>query len=99
MTTFEDKLRTLRQRFIERAAADADAIETEAFAMRWAAVRDLSHSIVGRAGMFGFPALSDAAKRLEAAVEAGEEMGFLQMLSEGLVSDLRKLSFSATGTP
>ena len=89
MTALEARLQLLRERFVERAAADADAIEAAAAAMDWPAVRDLSHGIVGRAGMFGFPALSDAARILETAVDAREPAERLGALSAALVSRLR----------
>jgi len=91
MTGFEEKLEALRARFVQRAAVDADAIAERATAGDWAAVRDVSHGLAGRAGMFGFAALSDAAKDLEDAVDAGADADRLDALSGALVSDLRNL--------
>jgi HPt (histidine-containing phosphotransfer) domain-containing protein len=91
LTALEDRLRTLRHRFVEAAAADADTVEAQAAAMNWLAVRDISHSIAGRAGMFGFSALSDTARSLEIAVDAGDAPERLLILGSALVAALRDL--------
>lgn len=80
-----------RERFVDRAAADADAIEDHAAASRWPAVRDLAHGIVGRAGMFGFSELSVTARALEEAIDARLAPDNLDQLSRAFVSDLRGL--------
>lgn len=92
MTAFDERLRALRQRFVEKAAVDATEIEDRAAAMAWDAVRDLSHGMVGRAGMFGFPALTDAAQMLERAIDEGRAPDQIQLLAKSLVSRLRELS-------
>jgi HPt (histidine-containing phosphotransfer) domain-containing protein len=71
MTPFDERMQALRQRFIGQAVIDADSIERSAASAAWPAVRDLSHGISGRAGMFGFSALSESARVLEAAIENG----------------------------
>lgn len=89
MSDFETRLQALRERFILQAIEEAAAIERYASEGEWHAVRDLSHGIAGRAGMFGFVALSDAARTLEEAIEAGGRP--LPELSAALVSRLRGL--------
>ena len=92
MTEFEARMAALRGHFIERALVDAAAIEAHTAAGAWQEVRDLSHGIVGRAGMFGFPELSDDARELERAVERGEDTPHLLMLAAGLTARLRSLA-------
>jgi HPt (histidine-containing phosphotransfer) domain-containing protein len=63
-------LSDLKQRFLQRSAddlaklldyADGGAVSAEE-------IRYLVHRLAGAAGIFGFPALSDAAARLDAAL-------------------------------
>lgn len=91
MSGFEERMQALRQRFIGQAIDDAADIERHASDRAWPAVRDSSHGIVGRAGMFGFPALSDTARELEEAIERGDATDRLDALTDTLVADLRDL--------
>ncbi|PXA91953.1 hypothetical protein DMC47_24470 [Nostoc sp. 3335mG] len=92
MTDFEERLGAIRLRFIEQAGLDADAIRANVDAAAWKAVRDLSHGIAGRAGMFGFDALTDTARQLERAIDASEPDARLRQLAEVLIADLRGLA-------
>jgi HPt (histidine-containing phosphotransfer) domain-containing protein len=92
MSEFDAQLAALRLRFVEQASADAREIERHAAALAWPAVRDLSHGIAGRAGMFGFSALTDAARKVEEAIDKGASSDRLGSLAGALVSDLRGLS-------
>lgn len=60
----------LRQRFVERAVAEQSAIRAALARGDWPSLRDLAHGLSGRAGMFGFPDLGEAAQALEEAIEA-----------------------------
>lgn len=82
----------LRRRFLEQAIADADAIERHAAADAWLAVRDLSHGIAGRAGMFGFASLTDDARCLEESIDAGAGKRRLHEMTTALVSTLRSIN-------
>jgi len=97
MTPFEERLQSLRARFIAQAATEADAIEWHATALAWHEVRDISHGLVGRAGMFGFAALSETAGKVEAAIERGGTAERMQCLTQELVSRLRELSNAMAG--
>jgi len=88
MTELDERLRLLRRRFVQQAAADARAIAGHLDAGRWQAIRDASHSLAGRAGMFGFASLTDAARRLEEAIDAGAEPGQLRRRTEFLIARL-----------
>ena len=84
-------MQALRQRFIGEAEGEAAALEAQAAAQAWIEVRDLSHRVAGRAGMFGFPDLTDLARELEEAVDAGVPGPDLQRLASGLAFCLRAL--------
>lgn len=85
-------MQALRQRFIGEAEGEAAALEAQATAQAWIEVRDLSHRVAGRAGMFGFPDLTDLARELEEAVDANASSAALHRLVGGLVRRLRGLS-------
>lgn len=85
-------MQALRQRFIGEAEGEAAALEDQAAARAWIEVRDLSHRVAGRAGMFGFPDLTDLARELEEAVDANASSSALHILVGGLVRRLRGLS-------
>lgn len=89
MSDFEARLQALRERFILQAIEEAATIERYAAEGGWLAIRDISHGIAGRAGMFGFASLTDAARALEEAIEAEEDR--LQEMTKLLVSRLRDL--------
>ena len=69
MNDFEQRMATLKARFIERAAADRGALADAWTARDAEAIRRISHSLAGNAGMFGFPELSATARELEEALE------------------------------
>lgn len=91
MSDFAKRMHALRQRFVGEAAGEAAAIENHAAVEAWSEVRDLSHRLAGRAGMFGFPELSDLARELEEAIEAGVPRSELQRLASGLARRLRAI--------
>ncbi len=85
-------MQALRARFVERARAEADQIEQHASGKNWGEVRSIAHGIAGRAGMFGFSALSDEARILDNAIDEGEPCERLTELSTALTSSLRLLA-------
>lgn len=86
-------MQALRQRFVSQALADADEIAKRAAISEWRAVRDLSHGISGRAGMFGFHTLSEAAGDLEEALDGEEEeQDRRERLTQILLAQLRRLA-------
>lgn len=92
MTDFSQRMAALRQRFVHQAGAEAAEIESGAAAQTWSAVRDLSHRVAGRAGMFGFPEITDLARALEEAVEGRASVTELENLASDLVRRLRSLA-------
>jgi HPt (histidine-containing phosphotransfer) domain-containing protein len=91
VTDFAERMQALRRRFIDQAGEEAGEIERHAAAGAWRDVRDLSHRLAGRAGMFGFSELTDLARALEEAVEAAAPPDRLQALAAELVQRLRTI--------
>ncbi len=94
MTEFEEKLEALRARFVQRAAVDAEAIVERAAAGDWAAVRDVSHGLAGRAGMFGFAALSDAGLSPQGIAALSQVVAYVSYQLR-LIATLRALGAAA----
>lgn len=69
MDDFERRMEALKARFVERAAADQTALTAAWAARDNDAVRLISHSLAGNAGIFGYPDLGDAARELEEALD------------------------------
>ncbi|MCD2325074.1 Hpt domain-containing protein [Sphingomonas sp. IC-56] len=89
MTEFVQRMEALRRRFIDQVEEEAAQIERHAVAGEWSDVRNLSHRLAGRAGMFGFSGLTDFARTLEEAVDAGAPSEQLRQLAAELVRRLR----------
>ncbi len=70
MNDLDDRLAALRQCFIDQAATQATQLRAAAIGEDRPALRQLSHSLSGRAGMFGFTHLGEAAQALEEAIDA-----------------------------
>lgn len=74
----------LRTRFVDQARGEAAAIARHVAAGEWQAVRDICHGLAGRAGMFGFAALGDAARAVEEAIDEGAPSDRLAPLADDL---------------
>jgi HPt (histidine-containing phosphotransfer) domain-containing protein len=88
VTGMEDRLAQLRQRFLADCAEQAQAIRSAMDAREWMAVRDLCHSLSGRAGMFGFAAVGLAAQRLEERIDEDASEDERRRLAGGLLERL-----------
>lgn len=91
MIELAQRLRELRQGFIDQARVEADAIEKYCTAQAWGEVRSLCHRLAGRAGMLGFPELTDQARALEEAIDAAMPPGDLDGLARNLARRLRSV--------
>ncbi|HEY0629522.1 MAG TPA: Hpt domain-containing protein [Sphingomicrobium sp.] len=67
MTGWDDKMSGLRQRFIDRTAADR-ALLGDGIRRDRGELELIAHRISGSAGMFGFVELGTAAEELEEAI-------------------------------
>lgn len=80
-----------RERFLERAAEDAEAIRQALSAGDHATIRTLCHGLSGSAGMFGFADLGMLAEAVEQAVDRGAGDDEVRRLSEDLLTRLARL--------
>ena len=91
MADFQARMAGLRARFLVQAARETDELTAHAQAQRWDVMRDICHGLAGRAGLFGFAALGDAARHVEEAIEDGRHGAALQPLIERLTAELKAL--------
>jgi HPt (histidine-containing phosphotransfer) domain-containing protein len=85
MEEFERRMAVLRERFVERARADAAALQEAAADGDRVALRQLAHGLAGNAGLFGHAELGQAAKALEIALDQpGSAEGWRKPLDEVL---------------
>jgi len=84
MAEIDARLAAIAERFAAQAGETATEIAAALGREDWSELARLGHSLAGRAGMFGYGAIGDAARRVEEAVDAGlsgEEIA-------GLIRDL-----------
>ena len=77
MTGWDDRMGQLRQRFVERTAADR-ALLGEDVARDGEELEGIAHRISGTAGMFGFVELGITAEALEEAIRNQCDEAFLE---------------------
>jgi HPt (histidine-containing phosphotransfer) domain-containing protein len=87
MADFATRMAMLRARFLAQLAQELPAIAAHAEADRWDEVQQLCHGIAGRAGMFGFTALGDAARDVDEAIDAGRGARSVRPLVARLVEE------------
>lgn len=92
MTGFDAKMAALKARFIDQAVAEEALIRTALAGGDRPKLRDLSHGLSGRAGMFGFPEIGTAAQAVEEAIDAKAAVGELRRLTEQLIERLNRLA-------
>ncbi|MFL9839334.1 Hpt domain-containing protein [Sphingomonas sp. ST-64] len=91
MDEFEARMAALRARFVARAIAEGDSIRSHLAQRKLTELRELCHGLVGTAGTFGYPAISDAALAVEEAIEAGAQDDALDALCLPLMEQLEAL--------
>jgi HPt (histidine-containing phosphotransfer) domain-containing protein len=91
MTEFAGRLEKLRGRFVARSCVERAQLETALAAADLIEVRRIAHSLSGAGGTFGFPAISQAAGDLEAAVDGGAGEELLNATAGALIALLRAL--------
>lgn len=92
MTGFDARMTALRQRFIDQAVAEEVLIRMALAGGDWAKLRDLSHGLSGRASMFGFSEVGDAAQAVEEAIDADATPDERRQLTEQLIGRLDRLA-------
>lgn len=91
MADIDDRMRALRAKFIAQTLDSLPSIEMSATSRDWPSLVGAAHSLAGRAGMFGFRDLGEAARDLEEAIETGAEDDALDKLSSKLLEAIRLL--------
>lgn len=92
MAKFDDRMAALRGRFITQTANDVERLRAGIAAREWFDVRDICHGLAGRAGMFGFPELGDAARALEESIDRGDAPESLDRLTDQLLAEAEQLA-------
>jgi HPt (histidine-containing phosphotransfer) domain-containing protein len=86
MTDFDDRMAELRSRFIEQAGKDRERLAEALRNDDHATLSRIAHGLSGRAGMFGFPDVSEKAAALESALD--DEPAQLRPAYEALLESL-----------
>lgn len=92
MAEFDDRMAALRGRFITQTAKDMERLRAGIVARAWVDVRDICHGLAGRAGMFGFPELGDAARALEESIDRCDAPESLDRLTDQLLAEAEQLA-------
>jgi HPt (histidine-containing phosphotransfer) domain-containing protein len=83
MSQFEDRMAKLKLRFATRLEAERLLLEQALESGDKAEIRRLAHGLSGSGAVFGYPEVSVAGQKLEAAVDEGEA---LQLPVEALLA-------------
>lgn len=97
MTNVDERLAALSARFVEQAGATIGAIEQALARQAWADLAGHCHSLAGRAGMFGHPAIGERARAVELAVDEQRSHGEIASLTGDLLAQLEALSQAQNG--
>jgi HPt (histidine-containing phosphotransfer) domain-containing protein len=69
MNDFDARMTELRARFAEEAKKDRERLIKALADDDYHLIRSIAHSMAGRAGLFGFPEVSEKAAALESALD------------------------------
>jgi HPt (histidine-containing phosphotransfer) domain-containing protein len=97
MADIDARLAAIAERFAAQAGETATGIEAALDREDWSELERLSHSLAGRAGMFGYTAIGDAARRVEEAIDAGLSGGAVVSLTQDLLAKMAELKSRLTG--
>lgn len=89
MSDFDTRFAALQQRFKDLAKLQLAELETALAGQNWLTIRDVSHSLSGRAGMFGFAELGEIAQALEEAIDTNLPEANRSALCDQLLTMLR----------
>lgn len=92
MTEIDDRMRSLRTRFVAQTLDMIAAVEKSVASRDWPSLVAAAHSLAGRAGMFGFTGLGDAARAAEEAIENGADDDAIERLCSRWLAELRCVS-------
>lgn len=91
MAEIDARLAAIAERFAAQAGETAAEIDAALGREDWAELARLSHSLTGRAGMFGYGAIGDAARRVEEAVDAALSADAIAGLTRDLLAQMAAL--------
>jgi len=91
MAEIDARLAAIAERFAAQASETAAEIDVALDRGDWAELARLGHSLAGRAGMFGYTAIGDAARRVEEAVDGGLSGEVIAGLTRNLLAQLALL--------
>jgi len=91
MTDIDDRMRSLRTKFIAQTLDSITSVEKSVASRDWPSLVATAHSLAGRAGMFGFPGLGDAARTAEEAIGDGATDDVIERLGFEFLAQLRTL--------
>jgi HPt (histidine-containing phosphotransfer) domain-containing protein len=86
MSSVEENLLRLRQRFLDRSSGELYTLKTE---REREALRLVVHRMAGAAGTFGFPDLSRIAGEIDDALVEGKSVGDAEMAP--LIAELERV--------
>lgn len=92
MAEIDARLAAIAERFAAQAGETAAAIGAALDAGNHAELARLAHSLAGRAGMFGYGVIGDAARAVEEAVDAGASGKAIAKLTRDLLDGLADLN-------
>jgi len=92
MNHLDERMLALRQRFLAQTRQMMTGVEAAIAEHDWAELVPTAHSLAGRAAMFGYPEVGDAARATEEAIEAGASSDELVRLSRQMLDQLLSAS-------
>lgn len=92
MAEIDARLAAIAERFAAQAGETAAEIDAALDREDWAELARLGHSLAGRAGMFGYAAIGDAARQVEEAVDGGLSSEAIAGLTRNLLAQLALLT-------
>lgn len=92
MAEIDPRLAAIAERFAAQSGETAAEIRAALDRDDWSDLSRLGHNLAGRAGMFGYGAIGDAARRVEEAVDAGLAGEAIAGLTRDLLGHLAELN-------
>ncbi|MDO9369443.1 MAG: Hpt domain-containing protein [Sphingopyxis sp.] len=94
MAEIDARLAAIAERFAAQTGESAAAITAALDREHWSELARLCHSLAGRAGMFGYADIGNAARSVEEAVDAGASGSAVVALTQDLLSFMALLDRS-----
>jgi HPt (histidine-containing phosphotransfer) domain-containing protein len=92
MAEIDARLAAIAERFAAQAGETAADIGAALDRENWSELAQLGHSLAGRAGMFGYGAIGEAARAVEEAVNAGLSNEMIAGLTQDLLRRMAELN-------